>query len=170
MRLQGWLDKSISQWRPYQISFQKFLWEIKSHYYGLLVDQTIQEKGIKIRWNFRNSYWGNDVNPSICDVQILPQQNGCYAIIFTELEHNTGGSAINYFERLATELYHERLRYVPIENLKWYSHYKKDLRDRFSQVKMDWDGRTFVNPRWGPAKPEDIYAGTRALEVLEDVL
>ena len=170
MKIQEWLNWDMDRWRSYQVSMRKCLWEIKSHYHGPLVDPLIQEKGIKIRWNFRNTYYADTINPSLCDVEILPKRNGCYVIIFTELENNTGNSAINNFEDLATALYHERLRYVPVTNLEWVSHYKKDgLREHFSQVKMEWDGQAFLNPQWGFAEPEEVYAETRLLNVLTGV-
>src|ERR1051326_7738497 len=119
----NWIEEKKSRLDPYRTSFQKFWWEVKSHYHGPQVEPQIQEKGIKIRWTFRESpSFGGGITKSVCDVEFLPKWGDHFAVIFTELSINEGKPVMNIIEDLATVLYQERLRYVPLETIEWYIH------------------------------------------------
>jgi len=172
-RLEDWIYEKKLRRKAYLTSFRKFWWEIKSHYHGPEVEPQIQENGIKIRWNFRNTLAiGGGISKSFCDVEILPRKYGQFVVIFTELGTNKGQSAMNAYEDLATVLYHERLRYVPLEKIEWYLHLpatRSGFTEHFTQVTMSWDGRGFSDPQWGRVRREHVYAGTHLLSVLRGI-
>lgn len=73
-------------------------------------------------------------------------------VILTELPSNHGTSVTNMIEDLATMIYWQFLKDVPVENIEWIEHYPPtdslNLPETFDRVVMKWDGKQFSHPQW----------------------
>jgi hypothetical protein len=76
-------------------------------------------------------------------------------VVLTELDDNPGTSVTNMIEHLATMVYHQFLKGIPVENITWIEHYPKtSFGETFDRVFLHWNGEIFSNPKWERIKEE----------------
>ena len=87
---------------------------------------------------------------SKCELNIYVRGDRA-VVMFTELPDNPGTSVTNMIEVLATQVYHERLKRYPIENIQFVECYPKSpsqLVSTYDLVKLKWTGLEFKSPAW----------------------
>lgn len=97
-----------------------------------------------------------DFETGLCGLQILPKYKGKITVVLTEIIDNTGASIRNIFEKVATQVYHQFLSELSIDDIIWIEEYNKEQEVEgnqaiCSQVTLSWDPRKqqFHNPqRW----------------------
>jgi len=90
-------------------------------------------------------FWNCDAK---CGLEIKRDKDKII-VILTELDDNPGTSVTNMVEQLATMVYHQFLKGIPIENITWIEHYPKtSFGETFDRVTMNWNGKEFSNPKW----------------------
>jgi len=100
---------------------------------------------------------------SSCGLDIKINRNNTVTVILTELPNNPGITVTYLIEHIATLIYNEYLRSVPVENIIWITydpeiHHedKKIAEDCYKQALLVWNGETFASPRWILLPREDL--------------
>jgi hypothetical protein len=89
---------------------------------------------------------------SFCGVEVNGNSNNTITVILTELPDNPGIIVEYLIEHVATLIYREYLRDMPVESIIWVKH--KPGRDTgppeesYDQALLVWNGETFNSPRW----------------------
>jgi len=91
-------------------------------------------------------YKGYHGCPSKCGLDIYVRGDRAI-VVFTELPDNPGTSITNMIEVLATQIYHERLRKLSPENIKFIEHYLVP-DEHYDRVELKWTGLEYKNPAW----------------------
>ncbi|OGP25001.1 MAG: hypothetical protein A2X99_02340 [Deltaproteobacteria bacterium GWB2_55_19] len=94
--------------------------------------------------------------PSKCGLDIYIRDDRA-VVMFTEMPDDPGTSITNFIEELATQIYNERLKGCPVENIRFVECYPKDpYREvaTYDLVHLEWTGREFKNPTWERIDPD----------------
>ena len=91
---------------------------------------------------------------SYCGLEII-NNNELYTVIASELKDNPGTSITNFYEHLATKIYHEKLNGIPIEDIIWIERYS-DTDVEYSIVDLEWNGEEFRHLQWRYATRESL--------------
>lgn len=117
---------------------------------------------MKIR-PYRDKFIYNDTNnlKSIYDLEILPQIKGDAVVIITALKEGAGASITNPYEKIATQIYYQRLRNLNANKVIWIQkslHKKNDNEEAFFEVDLTWDQKAkfFHSPRLEACDPKVI--------------
>lgn len=107
---------------------------------------------------------------SCCDLQIIRKKNKVF-VILTELSKNKGTSITNAYENIATQVYHEYLQNIPIDQICWIEHYTDESfggksrkqkngksEETFDIVQLSWndDIKKFYAPSWRKCDKETL--------------
>ena len=125
---------------------QKFIDDqIKEASGGMTVDKntTIFQKE-----NTRSFYTAFPVNGYRTDTLIsIEEKKNILNICFTNLEENNGASVVNFFEEIATQLYHRQLKqtFGNTHKINWYNHIPAVHfgRESFQHVPMTFSNNNF---------------------------
>ena len=100
---------------------------------------------------------------SSCGLEIRINRNNTVTVILTELPNNPGITVTYLMEHVATLIYNEYLRSVPVENIIWLKHDpeirhddKRIAEESYKQALLVWNGDTFGSPRWIALPSEDL--------------
>jgi hypothetical protein len=100
---------------------------------------------------------------SSCGLEIRINRNNTVTVILTELPDNPGITVTYLIEHIATLIYKEYLRNVPVENIIWLTYDpqirhedKRIAEGSYRQALLAWNGETFGSPRWILLPSEDL--------------
>lgn len=93
-------------------------------------------------------YEGIDGYPSKCGLEIKKDKDGKTLVVLRELSDNCGTSITNWYEHLATEIYHDFLSDMPPDNIEWYEYYPKPIGSTLDRVYLKKVEGGFVEPEW----------------------
>ena len=100
---------------------------------------------------------------SSCGLDIRINRNNTVTVILTELPDNPGITVTYLIEHIATLIYKEYLRHVPVENIVWLTYDpairhedRRIAEESYKQALLLWNGETFGSPRWIPLPSEDL--------------
>ncbi len=94
---------------------------------------------------------------SVYGLTVLTETSGDVIVIITELEENTGISITSCYERIATQIYHQHLSEIPINNIIWveriiHQNNEPENNEAFFQVDLIWneESKCYNSPQWQP--------------------
>lgn len=100
-----------------------------------------------------------------CGLEVLMKPEGP-TVILTELGDNPGPSVTNAYEEVATVLVTdvwmgalgdpEKIRWVERYDRHSYAHISKPEPERFTLVRLDWDGRRYTGARFSPLQANEV--------------
>jgi len=101
---------------------------------------------------------------SCCGVEVRVSRNNTVTVILTELPENPGIIIDYLIEHVATLIYKEYLRDMPVESIVWVKHKpgrpeedKSPPEESYDQALLVWNGETFNSPRWVSLSKSDWH-------------
>ncbi|MBD3195327.1 MAG: hypothetical protein GF317_09745 [Candidatus Lokiarchaeota archaeon] len=102
---------------------------------------------------------------SKCGLRIFENQKRA-VVVLIELPDNLGTSITNFYEDLATTIYHRKLKpkNIDIENITWVEHYiEGSIEYSLVELKYNKADRRFLEPEW------KFLSKKRFQEIIDDI-